>query len=136
MDRTRFEALLDAYGADAARWPEEERAAAQAFAAAHAQEVAPLVAAARALDGALGALGAAPAPSEFLSARVLAGARKHVRGDAFAPRSLALLAACAVFGLVAGMGGGALMRTSPDEETLVAAMFEAPSVGDTWMERE
>ncbi|QJU58965.1 hypothetical protein HL653_15385 [Sphingomonas sp. AP4-R1] len=31
MDRTRFEAIVAAYGADPRRWPEVERAAAEAF---------------------------------------------------------------------------------------------------------
>lgn len=31
MDRARFRALLESYGADCARWPERDRAPAQAF---------------------------------------------------------------------------------------------------------
>ena len=52
MNIERFEILLDAYGAEPARWPAAERSSAEAF--AHATpEAAALVAAARRLDQAL-----------------------------------------------------------------------------------
>jgi len=60
MPRDRFEAILDAYGADPRRWPDAERAAAQAFAATDPAAPA-LLAAAADLDGAIHL--AAPAPA-------------------------------------------------------------------------
>ncbi len=72
MTETRFRAVLDAYGADPARWPEAERAAATAFLAAHPQVATALLDAA-ALDQ---RLDAAPTqdPSAALMGRVLAAA--------------------------------------------------------------
>ncbi len=52
MTLTRFEAILDAYGADSRRWPEAERRAAEAFAKADPRAPA-LLAAAADLDGAI-----------------------------------------------------------------------------------
>jgi hypothetical protein len=52
MTGGRFEAILDAYGADPRRWPAAERAAALAFAAANPSAPA-LLAAAADLDGAI-----------------------------------------------------------------------------------
>jgi hypothetical protein len=72
MDAVRFAALLDAYGADPARWPEDERAAALALLAESADARARQHDAAT-LDAALDA--APPAqPSDLLLARVLAAA--------------------------------------------------------------
>ena len=50
MTSERFLALIAAYGADARRWPEAERAAAQAFASAHPETVHAALAEADAVD--------------------------------------------------------------------------------------
>lgn len=72
MEAARFAALLDAYGADPARWPEEERAAALALLATSSDARARQREAA-ALDAMLGTAPPAP-PSDLLVARVLAAA--------------------------------------------------------------
>ena len=73
MTAERFLALVAAYGADRRRWPEGERAAAEAFAAAHADIAGPALAAADAIDA---LLHRAPTPqvSPALRDRVLAAA--------------------------------------------------------------
>ena len=50
LTEARFRDIVDAYGADAARWPEEERAAAAIFARNHPELAAGLLEEARALD--------------------------------------------------------------------------------------
>lgn len=108
MTEDRFRAILDAYGADPARWPEAERAAAQAFASAHPD----LVAEAAALDALLALDAGEAAPSPALRARVLGAApnvtplrpRGVFAGNA---RALAALAACAVMGVALGFFGAA-----------------------------
>lgn len=73
MTSERFLALVAAYGADARRWPEAERAAAQAFSAAEADAVAPALAEADAADALLHASRVAH-PSMALRDRVIASA--------------------------------------------------------------
>lgn len=50
MTARRFRDMIDAYGADAARWPEDEREAALDFLSIHADEAGPWLDDARALD--------------------------------------------------------------------------------------
>jgi hypothetical protein len=73
MTAERFLALVAAYGADRRRWPEGERAAAEAFAAAHADVAGPAMAEADAIDA---LLHRSPTPqvSMALRDRVLAAA--------------------------------------------------------------
>ncbi|HYC75285.1 hypothetical protein [Brevundimonas sp.] len=73
MTAERFLALVAAYGADRRRWPEGERAAAEAFAAAHADIAGPAMAEADAIDA---LLHRSPTPqvSMALRDRVLAAA--------------------------------------------------------------
>ncbi len=73
MTSERFLALVAAYGADARRWPEAERAAATAFIAADPVASAPLLAEADAADALLHASRVAP-PSMALRDRVMASA--------------------------------------------------------------
>ena len=134
MDRSRFEHLLEAYGADFARWPEAERAAGEAYARAHADEVAALLSDTRSLDAALDAGKALPAASAGLTARVLAAAPRAapMRQIRFAPAGWAL-AACAVLGVIIGYGAGALAQPSDDGSYFSAAFEpppEAPPPGD------
>ncbi|MGD9979845.1 MAG: hypothetical protein AB7H66_15515 [Hyphomonadaceae bacterium] len=123
MDRERFEHLLDAYGADFRRWPAETRAAAAAYAAQNADAAAP-IAEARALDERLDAVRAAPAPSPALAARILAQAPRVAR--AFDRRAVMALAACAVFGLLLGYGGGLLAPAPLEDDAYFTMAFEAP----------
>lgn len=73
MTAERFLALVAAYGADRRRWPESERAAAEAFAAAHEDASSPALAEADAVDA---LLHRSPTPqvSAALRDRVLAAA--------------------------------------------------------------
>ncbi len=73
MTAERFLALVAAYGADRRRWPEGERAAAEAFAAAHADVAGPAMAEADVIDA---LLHRSPTPqvSMALRDRVLAAA--------------------------------------------------------------
>lgn len=128
MNRERFEALLDAYGADLKRWPADERAAAEAFASANSGEAEPLLAAARALDGALDAARDNEAPSAALTSAVLAGApRARTRQLGMAPSAGWALAACALLGVALGFGGAQLAPVaSDDDNSYFATAFEAP----------
>ncbi len=124
MDRERFETLLDAYGADFRRWPPETRADAAAYAARDA-EAAALIAEARKLDAVLSVVSDAPAPSANLAARILAQAPRAQRG-AFDRRAMFALAACAVFGVVLGYGGGLLAPSPSEDDAYFTMAFEAP----------
>ena len=127
MDRDRFEYLLSAYGADFARWPAEERAAAAEFAAASAEELSTLIAEARSLDDALEAARRADAAidSSALEANILAAAPRLGAGRVDR-RALLALAACAVFGVLLGYGGGRLAPQGSSVEDYFAVAFEAP----------
>lgn len=124
MDRQRFDYLLEAYGADFAHWPAEEREAAAAFAAAHAPALDEALHDARALDAMLDTRRVAGDAPELLSARILA-AHKRQRGAGLDWRAAAALAACAVFGVALGYGGGLLAPVADDGDYFVSA-FEAP----------
>jgi hypothetical protein len=126
MDRERFDNLLAAYGGDFRRWPAEERAGAALFAVESAEAAAALKEA-QTLDSALDQARGEPDTSA-LAARILAQAP---RGDVgFDRRALLALAACAVFGIVLGYGGGMLAPADVDDGYFSAA-FEAPLlIGD------
>ncbi|MGV8929163.1 MAG: hypothetical protein ACOH1E_05395 [Brevundimonas sp.] len=111
MTSERFLALVAAYGADARRWPEAERAAARAFAASEPEIADPAMAEADAADALLHA--SRPAyPSMALRDRVIAsaaeaGLKAHRQGRRWLDR-LALTmgagwAAAACAGIVAGV---------------------------------
>lgn len=84
MTPERFTALLDAYGADLRRWPEVERAAAQALLAVGPPMLQQQLQNAALLDGWLDA-SAVPAADDALAARIAAVAAAAQRADA-APR--------------------------------------------------
>lgn len=142
MDLARLEALLAAYGADPARWPDDERDAALALLARSAEARALRDAAAR-LDAALDAVPAPEPPSADLVARVLAAApaAPAERGWPWAAAA-ASLAAAAALSLwlqgttptveapdVAGLGAWA----APTDVLLAAPagdwLWEAPDLG-------
>lgn len=140
MNEQRFAEIVSAYGAAPRRWPEAERAAAQAFAAAHAAIAEPLLKRAAALDATLDADEAA-APSDLLAARILNTAKlAPARMDW---RPLAALAACAVFGLVAGFGLGGMAPRAPTpapdftaEQAIGAAFGQGATIVDWTWERD
>ncbi|MEQ1819265.1 MAG: hypothetical protein ABL871_11715 [Terricaulis sp.] len=125
MDRERFANSLDAYGADFRRWPAETRAAAAAFAAQDADAAALRIEAGKldaVLDGARGEV----QPSADLAARILASAPRAER-QAFDRRAMFALAACAVFGVLIGYGGGLLAPAPVEDDSYFSMAFEAPS---------
>lgn len=128
MDRERFAYLLDAYGADFRRWPAQARAQAAAFAAQDA-EAAALIGEARKLDAVLDGARDEAGPSADLAARILAAAPRAQR-PAFDRRAMLALAACAVFGVLIGYGGGLLAPAPAEDDSYFSMAFEAPSFED------
>src|SRR5262245_55245265 len=130
MDLKRFAAIVEAYGAWPAHWPEAERAAAEAL-LLESPEAQALVAAAWPVDRLLDAIPALP-PTADLRAAVLAGAARRPRVSlrtrlADAWRDLTgelggwrlaggVLAASLVLGVLTGglLSGLAASETSPD----------------------
>lgn len=123
MDRGRFEYLLEAYGADTRRWPADEREAAAAFATA--EDVATLMQHASALDAALDGTRAESPDTSLLAARILAFAPKRQRlaMDRYAPWALA---ACALFGIAIGYGGGMFAPPAGMDEAYFVMALESP----------
>lgn len=78
LEAGRFRALAEAYGGDISRWPEAERASAEAWLARNPRDGAAVLEAARALDDLLGAW-RTPEPAEALRNRVLIPAPAQVR---------------------------------------------------------
>lgn len=105
MGLERFERLVEAWGADPRRWPEAERAAAEAFLAHNVDARASIEEAAR-LDALL-ALAPAHEPSEMLVHRVLRAApRAHPPVSRFGWVSGVGWAAAAAAGVIAGVALG------------------------------
>lgn len=106
MDRSRFLALAEAYGADLRRWPDSERAMAQAYQAAEPEAARAALAQADALDDLLFA-SRPPQPSAALRDRVIAAAARSPRHGSWRARlGLAMgagWAAAACAGVVAGV---------------------------------
>ncbi len=115
MTSERFLALVAAYGADARRWPEAERAAARAFAAAHPDAAAPALAEADAADALLHASRAAH-PSMALRDRVIAsaaeaGLKARREGRRWLDRLALTLGAGWAAAACAGIVAGVMMTT-------------------------
>lgn len=113
MDLDRFNAILEAYGADPARWPDAEHAEAEALLRANPAAKTAFDRAAE-LDALIAPAAIAPAPSEMLTARLLrAVPQPEFLGD------WKHVAAAAALALVVGLGGGyasgALVPASDDE---------------------
>ncbi|WP_147373328.1 hypothetical protein [Henriciella mobilis] len=123
MTDDRLHALIAAYGADPAFWPEDERAAAEAHLAADAGRFAAALEEARALDLAFAEADIPDAPSG-LAARILAEAPQAARpgaswagrlGDILFPNGLRWPAGATAAALVMG---------------LTAGVFTAPATAD------
>jgi tripartite-type tricarboxylate transporter receptor subunit TctC len=108
MTAERFLALVAAYGADRRRWPDGERAAAEAFAATHADVAGPALAEFPDRSITLIASGAAGGPTDTIT-RILA--------DAMAPHLGQAVVVEAIGGSVVGPGRVAQAR--PDGYTLL-----------------
>jgi len=119
MTNERFFQILEAYGADPARWPDAERDAAQAWADAHPDAVAGALKAESALDALLGE--AEAKPSELLERRIM----KRFSAPAAAPRWQipAAAAAALLVGAFIGFASGALTVTETPETTLYADAY-------------
>jgi hypothetical protein len=139
MTRERMQALLDAYGANALRWPEAEREGAQAWAAAHAEAFAAMAREAEALDAALAFDVRDSADDETLAQRVLAMRDGNVVAVDFGRgrvandwrRPAAALAACAVLGLAIGFTGAPRHDDiAMDLDAAFGAAFDMHAYGD------
>lgn len=134
MTSERFLALVAAYGADARRWPETERAAARAFAADHPSLAGPALAEADAADALLHE-SRTPQPSMALRDRVIAsaagaGLRARREGRRWLDR-LALTmgagwAAAACAGIVAGVMMTSWLTADAQAE---AVLYQASLLG-------
>jgi hypothetical protein len=100
MTPERFQTIVDAYGADPRRWPQGERADAQAWAALHPGEAAALLAESASLDAWL-ASDALEAPPRVLAERIIATAPAHRR---WLPRRQLWWSGAAFAGI--GLAGG------------------------------
>jgi hypothetical protein len=137
MTAQRFAQIVDAYGADPQRWPDAERAAAQAFARAHPDQTRAQLAAAAALDACLGADVVDPA-GRALQRRIIASA--HVPGLARPPLTRparwwipgAALAGAGAAGIAAGALAMSLLLVSSGhpsvahEPSYLSTGFDAP----------
>ena len=110
MDLNRFEALIAAYGATPNRWPEEERAAAEAFARADPRAAA-LLAEADSIDALLFAHRVAE-PSRTLRAMVIEAAprKRRLTGRARLWWSGLALALAGAGGMLAGSAATAALE--------------------------
>ena len=134
MTAERFNALISAYGADVRRWPESERAAAQAFAAAEPAVARAVLAEADAIDA---LLHAAPPPqvSVALRDRVIASAaeaglkaRKH--GRVWLDRLALTLGAGWAVAACAGVAAGVLMTSHLTADAQAdAILYQASLLG-------
>ncbi|MBL8560014.1 MAG: hypothetical protein JNM47_14920 [Hyphomonadaceae bacterium] len=130
MSRTRMQAILDAYGADARRWPAEERAAAEAWAAAHGDDFATMAREAQALDAALALDVRESADDAKLAAQVSAIlVAPRPANDWWRP--VAALAACAVLGVAIGFAGAPRHDDIASEvDAVFGAAFDLPGFGE------
>jgi hypothetical protein len=108
MTLERFSELSAAYGADIARWPQSERAAAQAFAASEPALADAALAAERELDAGLDAWRAAEAPAGLRNRIIAAAPRERAVAARFrrwiATAGLGIgLVAAGLSGVAAGM---------------------------------
>lgn len=136
MDAPAFQSLVEAYGANARRWPDDRSEAATAFVSAAPDQAAAILALESELDDALDVL-RPPAASASLRERVLAAAprpRSAGRGALHWLRpgfGLAMAASCA-----AGVAAGLLLVSQPERGDTggdaVMAALSVPSdvIGD------
>jgi hypothetical protein len=130
LSLARLRELLDAYGADAARWPENERAAARELCASDAQAQA-LLTQAQALDA---LLDQAPSyePSPVLAARVAEIPLRTTRASdlRWTPRRVWGAAFAAVTVCALGVLSGALLDFGEDTQAATADATSTEAVDD------
>lgn len=125
MTSLRFIQLLESYGAQPARWPQDERDSAMAFAQKF-EDAKTLLSEAGTLDAALSD-NVAPAPSDILKARILRSAQAETTAPDITVTSkakslpLRAIAATLLVGIFVGLGSGYLSpQTSEDAPALYA----------------
>ncbi|MDP3803159.1 hypothetical protein [Brevundimonas sp.] len=134
MTAERFLALVAAWGADARRWPEAERAAAQAFAAASPEAARAALAEADATDALL-QLSRASHPSAALRDRVIAsaagaGLKARREGRRWLDRLTLALGAGWVAAACAGIAAGVMMTAHLTAAAQAdAVLYEASLLG-------
>lgn len=134
MTSERFLALVAAYGADARRWPEPERAAARAFADANPAASAPALAEADAADALLHASRVAH-PSMALRDRVIAsaaeaGLKARREGRRWLDRLALTLGAGWAAAACAGIVAGVMMTTYLTADAQAeAVLYQASLLG-------
>lgn len=127
MDHDRFAALAEAYGADIRAWPEAERDAARAYAAAAPERAEAVLGDAAVLDQAL-AHAAPIEPPPGLEAAILAGAPSNPAAPA---PGLAGLAAALALMIGAGAGWFAAPAGDPYADPVFAEAFGALEGAET-----
>ena len=134
MTSERFLALVAAYGADARRWPEAERAAAQAFASSNPAAVGLALAEADAADALLHASRVAH-PSMALRDRVIAsaaeaGLKARREGRRWLDRLALALGAGWAAAACAGIVAGVMMTTYLTADAQAeAVLYQASLLG-------
>ncbi len=121
MTQERFEALAEAYGGALDRWPEAERAAAQAYVETHEEAAEAVLKAARRLDAMLAKAAEAAPPSELFD-QILADGLASRR-----PAAPTWAAVAAAVMLTVGLGTGwlAAPESSAPDDAVFAAAFGA-----------
>jgi hypothetical protein len=139
MTAERFIALVAAWGADARRWPEAERAAARAFVAAAPEAARAAMAGADAIDALL-QLSPAPHPSAALRDRVIAsaasaGLKARREGRRWLDRLTLALGAGWLAAACAGVAAGVMMTAHLTAAAQAdAVLYEASLLGMDDME--
>jgi hypothetical protein len=130
MTEERARTILLTYGAQPARWPAEEREALRAMIEAPTLRAA--LAEAKALDAALASAAADAGFTPDLKAAIMAHAPRLAMNRPLAmPGRLALaFAACAVFGLVTGIGAAQFAPNATDQAELEALVAGALAPAD------
>lgn len=134
MTSERFLALIAAWGADARRWPEDERAAAEAFVARDPASSRAALAEADALDSLLH-LSRAPLPSMALRDRVIAsaaevGLKARREGRRWLDRLTIALGAGWAAAACAGVAAGVMMTTHLTADAQAdAVLYQASLMG-------
>ena len=134
MTSERFLALIAAWGADTRRWPEDERGAAQAFAAAHPETVRAALAEADSVDALLH-LSRASQPSMALRDRVIAsaagaGLKARREGRRWLDRLTLALGAGWAAAACAGVAAGVMMTTHLTADAQAdAVLYQASLMG-------
>jgi len=121
MTPARFDALVGAYGADPRRWPEGDRAAAEAYRAEQPERAQAVLAAGRRVDDLL-ALSAAPRLPAGLRDRMIADARGGAARWWIDRAAIALGAGWAA-AACAGLAAGAMMTTYLTADARADAVF-------------